>query len=46
MATDAFAANPLGEPFDPEELCRRLDAGEPIEDLVLRSDQPRVPIPL
>ncbi|MHA6797567.1 VOC family protein (plasmid) [Pseudonocardia bannensis] len=46
MATEAFAANPLGEPFDPEELCRGLDAGEPIEDHVLRSDQPRVSIPV
>jgi catechol-2,3-dioxygenase len=44
MATDAFIANPLGEPFDPEELCRRLDSGEPFDDLVLRSDQPQVPL--
>ena len=46
MATEAFAADPRGEPFDPDELCRCLESREPIEDLVLRSDQTKVPIPV
>jgi catechol-2,3-dioxygenase len=40
MRGSAFAANPVGEPFDPEELAARFDAGEPVDDLVFRSDQP------
>lgn len=28
MFTDAFATNPIGVDFDPEELLRRLEAGE------------------
>lgn len=45
MVSDEFAANPIGEPFDPDELVRRYEAGEPIDDLVFRSDQKQVPIP-
>jgi hypothetical protein len=30
----AFAANPIGVEFDPEELVRRFQAGEPVEQLV------------
>jgi catechol-2,3-dioxygenase len=41
----AFAANPIGEPFDPDELVARFDAGEPVGDLVFRSDQPVVALP-
>jgi catechol-2,3-dioxygenase len=40
----AFAANPVGEPFDPEELARRIDAQEPVDDLVFRSDQDAIPL--
>ena len=39
----AFAANPVGEQFDPEELARRIDAREPVDDLVFRSDQDTTP---
>ena len=28
MASEAFARNPIGVTFDPEELCQRLDSGE------------------
>jgi catechol 2,3-dioxygenase-like lactoylglutathione lyase family enzyme len=34
-----FAANPIGEHFDPDELAARFDAGEPVDDLIFRSDQ-------
>ncbi len=34
MSTEAFAENPIGTDFDPEELIRRLDAGE--DDRVLK----------
>ena len=40
MAGPAFDKNPVGEPFDPEELVRRYEAGETVDDLVFRSDQP------
>lgn len=30
----AFADNPVGVTYDPEELCRRYEAGEPISDLL------------
>src|SRR5262245_18819257 len=36
----AFAANPIGESFDPDELTARLEAGRPVDDLIFRSDQP------
>lgn len=39
MDSPAFAANPIGEDFDPEELLRRFDAGEDLADVVFRSDQ-------
>ncbi|MGB5760906.1 MAG: VOC family protein [Acidimicrobiales bacterium] len=44
MAGAAFEANPIGEPFDPDELVDRYEAGGPIEALVFRSDQEPVPI--
>src|SRR5437867_5332597 len=39
MRGPAFAANPVGEPFDPAELAARYDEGKPVDDLVFRSDQ-------
>lgn len=39
MRGPAFAANPVGEPFDPEALAARYDEGKPVDDLVFRSDQ-------
>jgi catechol 2,3-dioxygenase-like lactoylglutathione lyase family enzyme len=30
----AFAANPVGVTYDPEELCRRYEAGVPLADLL------------
>lgn len=39
MSSDAFAANPIGEPFDPDELALRLTSGAPVDDLIFRSDQ-------
>lgn len=40
MAGEAFENNPIGEPFDADELAARYDAGEPVDDLIFRSDQP------
>jgi catechol-2,3-dioxygenase len=40
MASKAFAANPIGELFDPEALVARYEAGRPLDDLIFRSDQP------
>lgn len=39
MAGPAFAANPVGEKFDPDELVARYRAGEPVRDVIFRSDQ-------
>ena len=44
MAGAAFDANPVGEPFDPEELVARFEAGEPVDSVVFRSDQTPVPV--
>ena len=30
----AFAENPVGVTYDPEELCRRYEAGETMADLL------------
>jgi catechol 2,3-dioxygenase-like lactoylglutathione lyase family enzyme len=35
----AFAANPVGERFDPDQLAARFDAGESVDDLIFRTDQ-------
>ena len=35
----AFAANPIGEPFDPDALVARLALNKPTNDLIFRSDQ-------
>jgi catechol 2,3-dioxygenase-like lactoylglutathione lyase family enzyme len=32
--SQAFAENPVGVTYDPEELCRRYEAGEPIFELL------------
>jgi catechol-2,3-dioxygenase len=39
MSGPAFAANPIGEPFDPDVLAARLAQGKPVNDLIFRSDQ-------
>jgi catechol 2,3-dioxygenase-like lactoylglutathione lyase family enzyme len=32
--SQAFAENPVGVTYDPEELCRRYEAGEPMAELL------------
>ena len=44
MAGPAFEANPIGEPFDPDELAARYRAGRSVDECVFRSDQTPVPI--
>lgn len=44
MAGPAFDANPIGEPFDPDELVARFEAGEGLDDVIFRSDQSPVPV--
>lgn len=44
MDSPAFDANPIGEPFDPDELVARFEAGESVADVVFRSDQDPVPV--
>jgi catechol-2,3-dioxygenase len=39
MNGPAFAANPIGEPFDPDALVARFAQGQPVNDLIFRSDQ-------
>jgi catechol-2,3-dioxygenase len=34
----AFAENPIGVSFDPDELARKVKAGVPVEELVQRGD--------
>jgi catechol 2,3-dioxygenase-like lactoylglutathione lyase family enzyme len=34
-----FAANPIGERFDPDELAARFDAGKTVDDIIFRTDQ-------
>lgn len=34
MESDAFAGNPIGVRFDPDELAARYEAGDPIEELI------------
>ncbi|KAL8351409.1 hypothetical protein RB598_006279 [Gaeumannomyces tritici] len=38
LRSPAFAENPFGVDVDPEDLARRLDAGEPAADLLRRPD--------
>ncbi|MGH1488679.1 MAG: VOC family protein [Acidimicrobiales bacterium] len=45
MRSAAFDANPIGEPFDPDELVSRYESGADLNEVVFRSDQQPVPIP-
>ncbi|HTK88877.1 MAG TPA: VOC family protein [Verrucomicrobiae bacterium] len=36
---EAFKANPIGEPFDPDELVARVESGASAGELSFRSDQ-------
>jgi catechol-2,3-dioxygenase len=40
MRSGAFAANPIGVVFDPEDLLARYEAGEPLETLTVRPPLP------
>lgn len=42
MAGPAFEANPVGEAWDPEAVLARYEAGQPVDDLIFRSDQPEL----
>lgn len=44
MAGPMFEANPIGEPFDPDELLAAFEAGGSVVEHVFRSDQDPVPI--
>jgi catechol 2,3-dioxygenase-like lactoylglutathione lyase family enzyme len=44
MRGPAFEANPIGEPFDPDELAARFEAGQPVDEVIFRSDQEPVPL--
>ena len=39
MGGAAFAKNPIGERFNPDELVERYESGQPVDDLIFRSDQ-------
>jgi catechol-2,3-dioxygenase len=39
MGGAAFAKNPIGETFNPDELVERYEAGKPVDDIIFRSDQ-------
>jgi catechol-2,3-dioxygenase len=41
MASDVFADNPIGVPFDPADLVERRAAGESVESLLTYVPQPR-----
>ena len=41
MRSGAFKRNPIGVEFDPDLLARRLDAGDPLADLVQQGAAPR-----
>jgi catechol-2,3-dioxygenase len=45
MAGAAFEANPVGEPFSPDELAARWRAHDDVTSIVLRSDQDPVSVP-
>ena len=44
MAGPAFEANPVGEVFDPDELAARFTTGQPVDDIVFRTDQAHIPL--
>ena len=41
MRGGSFRRNPIGVEFDPEELARRLAAGDPLSELVQQGSAPR-----
>ena len=45
MASEAFAANPIGVAYDPEDLLARYRAGADEAELLRRPDGPPSPIP-
>lgn len=45
MDSPAFAANPIGEDFDPDALLAAYKAGDDLTAAVFRSDQEPVPVP-
>ena len=45
MASEAFAANPVGVAFDPEDLLARYRNGAPSDELTALPDGPASPIP-
>jgi hypothetical protein len=45
MRGAAFAANPIGVPFDPDELVEQFRSGAPEAKLLARPDGPGAPIP-
>lgn len=45
MRTPAYAANPVGVMYDPDELLARFEAGEPEESLLVQPIGPVSPIP-
>lgn len=42
MASPAWKANPIGEPWDPDLVLARYEAGHPVDELIFRSDQPEL----
>ena len=42
--SEAFATNPIGVAFDPDEMCAAYEAGAPIADLLRRPDGPAAPM--
>jgi hypothetical protein len=45
MLSEAFASNPIGVQFDPEELAEQFRAGVPEARLLARPDGPPARIP-
>ena len=46
MRTPAFAANPVGVMYDPDELLARFEAGEDEDTLLAQPPGPPSPIPV
>ena len=45
MRSDAYASNPIGVAFDPEDFIEQLRNGTPVGELLNRPNGPMVPIP-
>jgi hypothetical protein len=45
MLSDAYASNPIGVAFDPEDFIEQLRNGTPVAQLLNRPNGPMVPIP-